>query len=161
MLCYCCNFRAFIPTKVDIEKPEFESEAFRVFIFRPLRVQENLRVTSIQVPVHMRYHKPSPAPAVASVKISNPRVLLSCLEEDIVSNCSDRRVISYCDETGAAKCQWLNLPYKINVPNIEVTIPVGNSDQGSVVVAVTTLVTCGATIYLIISVTRKVKIKTE
>merc|ERR1711990_410232 len=112
---YKAGLRAFIPTKVDIEKPEFESEAFRVFIFRPLRVQENLRVTTIQVPVHMRYYKPSPAPAVASVKISNPRVLLSCQEEDIVSNCTDRRVISYCDETGSAKCQWLNLPYKINV----------------------------------------------
>jgi len=158
---YKVGLRAFIPTKVDIEKPEFESEAFRVFLFRPLRVQENLRVTTIQLPVHMRYHKPAPPPAVASVKINNPRILLSCQEEDIVSNCTDRRVISYCDETGTSKCDWLNLPYKINVANIEVTIPVGNSEQGSLVVAVTTLVTCGATIYLIITITRKVKIKTE
>ena len=155
------NTRAFIPTKVDIEKPEFESEAFRVFLFRPLRVQENLRVTNIQLPVHMRYHKPGPPPPVASVKIPNPRILLSCQEEDIVANCSDRRVTSYCDESSTAKCDWLNLPYKINVANIEVNIPVGNSEQASLVVAVTTLVTCGATIYLIITITRTVKIKTE
>merc|ERR1719369_1439071 len=30
---YKVGLRAFIPTKVDIEKPEFESEAFRVFLF--------------------------------------------------------------------------------------------------------------------------------
>ena len=42
---YTRGLRAFVPTKVDIEKPEFESEAWRVFVFRQLRVQENLRVS--------------------------------------------------------------------------------------------------------------------
>ena len=105
----------FIPTQVDIEKPEFESESFRVFIFRPLRVQENLRVTSVQLPVHLRYHKPSsvstgvsvaggsehqPSTPMAMVKITNPRLMLSCGDEDLLLNCSSRRVTSYCDETG-------------------------------------------------------------
>ena len=124
---YSRGIRAHVPATIDIEKPEFESESWRVFIFRPLRVQENLRVTSVQLPVHMRYHRPSgqggasPTGPSATVRINNPRLLLSCGDgEDILANCSERRVTSYCDETGAEKCDWLNLPYKINVPSIEV-----------------------------------------
>merc|ERR1739844_695557 len=49
----------YVPTKVDVEKPEFESESFRVFIFRKLLIQENLRITSVKLPVHLRYHKPA------------------------------------------------------------------------------------------------------
>merc|ERR1719145_68678 len=41
------GLRSFIPAKVDVEKPEFESEAFRVFLFRTLQTKENLRVTSV------------------------------------------------------------------------------------------------------------------
>ena len=56
---YLCNqefrgLQAFIPTTVDVEKPEYESESFRVFIFRKLNIQENLRVTAVQLPVHLR-----------------------------------------------------------------------------------------------------------
>ena len=32
------GIRSFISVKVDVEKPEFESEAYRVFIFRSLQV---------------------------------------------------------------------------------------------------------------------------
>ena len=129
---YRSGLRTFIPTKVDVEKPEFESESWRVFIFRPLRVQENLRVTNIQLPVHMRYYRPGvpappqhggggdPTPPMATVKINNPRLLLSCQDEDLIRNCSERRVTSYCDDSGLEKCDWLNLPYKINVASIEV-----------------------------------------
>ena len=76
---------------------------------------------------------------MAMVKINNPRLMLSCGDEDLLLNCSSRRVTSYCDETGQYetvftysililvspgqdKCDWLNLPYKINVANIEVII---------------------------------------
>jgi len=168
---YKSGLRTFIPTKVDVEKPEFESEAWRVFVFRPLRVQENLRLTSVQLPVHIRYHKPSapvpghnrgdPGAPMATVKINNPRLLLSCQDEDLMSNCSERRVTSYCDDTGLEKCDWLNLPYKINVANIEVSIPVGNTEHTGLVVAVTTLVTSGATIYLVISMFRQIKQKED
>jgi len=161
---YSMGLRAHVPATVDIERPEFESESWRVFVFRPLRVQENLRVTSVQLPVHMRYHKPSdqgaasPSGPSATVRINNPRLLLSCGDsEDILANCSERRVTSYCDETGAEKCDFLNLPYKINVASIEVSVPVGNSEHTSLVVAVTTLVTSGATIYLIIAMFRQIK----
>ena len=98
------GLRSFIPVKVDVEKPEFESEAFRVFLFRTLKVRENLKVTSIQLPVHVRYHKPGPpssdgSPPMATVKIPNPRLLLSCPQEDTIANCSGRKVTAFCDET--------------------------------------------------------------
>ena len=71
----------YVPTKVDVEKPEFESESFRVFIFRKLLIQENLRITDVKLPVHLRYHKPakitelkpsSTAPSTI-IKLQNPR----------------------------------------------------------------------------------------
>ena len=78
------GLRSFIPAKVDIEKPEFEAEAYRVFLFRDMVMRENLRVTALQIPINMRYHRPAPpAPAVtpggslehptATVKVQNPR----------------------------------------------------------------------------------------
>merc|ERR1712024_17495 len=53
------GFASYIPTKVDVEKPEFESESFRVFIFRKLDIEENLRITDVKLPVPLRYHKPA------------------------------------------------------------------------------------------------------
>jgi len=44
---------------------------------------------------------------------------------------------------------------------VEVSIPVGNTEHSSLVVAVTTITTCGATIYLIITLFRQVKPKSD
>jgi hypothetical protein len=46
-------------SKVDIERPEFEAEAYRVFLFRELVMRENLRVTTVQVPLdrHKKFGK--------------------------------------------------------------------------------------------------------
>ena len=38
-----------------MEKPEFESESFRLYVFRELGIQENLRLTQVELPVHLRY----------------------------------------------------------------------------------------------------------
>ena len=78
------GLRSYIPAKVDIERPEFEAEAYRVFLFRDLIMRENLRVTALQIPINMRYHRPAPpGPALtpggssehpaAMVKVQNPR----------------------------------------------------------------------------------------
>ena len=109
----------YVPTKVDVEKPEFESESFRVFIFRKLLIQENLRITDVKLPVHLRYHKPakitelkpsSTAPS-AIIKLQNPRLLLSCEGENIVTNCPEKAVTSFCDSTGTEKCEYLCTHY--------------------------------------------------
>ena len=114
----------YVSTKVDVEKPEFESESFRVFIFRPLHIQENLRVTTVQLPVHMRYHKPakisdskpsSSAPS-AIAKLQNPRLLISCEEENIAAHCPEKTVTSYCDSSGTEKCEYLMIPYEVVSP---------------------------------------------
>ncbi len=52
------GLRTFSAASVDVEKPEFESEAFRLYIFSELRPQENLRLASVEIPVHLRYHRP-------------------------------------------------------------------------------------------------------
>jgi len=155
----------FVPSSVHVEKAEFESEAFRVFIYRRLEVQENLRVTKIMLPVKLRYHRPAPPPKegehpMAIVKIQNPRIMLSCEGEDITDNCTGRMVTGYCGQFDS-KCQYINLPYKINVASLEVSVPVGNSEETSLVVAVTTIITCGATIYLLIAIFRTNKSKLD
>ena len=115
------GFFTFVPTRVDIEKPEFESESFRVFIFRKLQIQENLRITSVKLPVHLRYHKPaintdtkpsSSAPS-AIIKLQNPRLLLSCEGENIAAHCPEKAVTSYCDSSGTEKCEYLYIPYEV------------------------------------------------
>jgi len=96
------------------------------------------------------------------VRVPNPRLLLACPEDpDLSVNCSARTVSAFCDETGQEKCDWINVPYKINVGSVEVSIPVGNTEHSSLVVAVTTITTCGATIYLIITLFRQVKPKSD
>ena len=48
------GLRTFVNAMVDVEKPEFESEAFRLFVFRNLEIQENLRLTNVEIPIHLR-----------------------------------------------------------------------------------------------------------
>jgi hypothetical protein len=83
------GLRSLVSAKVDIEKPEFEAEAYRVFLFRELVMRENLRVTTVQIPLNMRYHRPAPAPTApgasgehpsATVKIQNPRLEIRYFE---------------------------------------------------------------------------------
>jgi len=152
------GLRTHVPAMVSTEKAEFESDAFRVMIHRNLDVQENLRISKIMLPIKMRYHRPAPSThsgdnPSAIVKIQNPRILLNCQGEDLTDNCTSRTSTGYCSNF-ESKCQYINLPYKVNVGSLEVGVPVGNSDHTSLVVAVTTLVTCGATIYLLITLYR-------
>ena len=76
------GLRTFTAARVDVEKPEYESQAFRLYIFRDLSIQENLRLANIELPVHLRYHKPrEPTKAEARkgespksiVRLQNPR----------------------------------------------------------------------------------------
>jgi len=156
------GLQAYIPTTVDVEKPEYESESFRVFIFRQLSIQENLRVTSVQLPVHMRYHKPAKvsdskpttsAPS-AIVKVQNPRLLLTCEGDNIANHCPERAVTSFCDASGMEKCEFLDIPYDVNVNAIEVSVPVGNVEHTTYVVGLTTFLVSGSTIYLLVTLFR-------
>ena len=103
----------YVPTKVDVEKPEFESESFRVFIFRKLLIQENLRITDVKLPAKITELKPSSTAPSAIIKLQNPRLLLSCEGENIVSNCPEKAVTSFCDSTGTEKCEYLHIPYEV------------------------------------------------
>jgi len=158
------GLRTYVAANVDVEKPEFEAEVFRLFVFRELEPQENLRVTRVDVPVHLRYHKPREPTdlerarheqPMAIVKMQNPRLLLSCDEEHFATACPERMVSSYCDSSGSTKCEFLNIPYRANTNGVEVSVPVGNLDHTLHVVALTTLVVSGATVYLMVSLFRK------
>ena len=115
------GLRTFVAANVDVEKPELESEVFRLFVFRELEAQENLRVTRVEVPVHLRYHRPREPTdlerarheqPMAIVKMQNPRLLLACDGENFASACPERMVSSYCDSSGASKCEYLSIPYR-------------------------------------------------
>ena len=104
-----------------METPAFESESFRLYIFVDLAIQENLRLIKIALPVHMRYQKPrfqtvaekkKNEQPIAVVRLQNPRLLLSCEEENVAQFCPDRIVSTHCDSTGSSQCEYLLLPYK-------------------------------------------------
>ncbi len=116
------GLRTFVSSKVDVEKPEFEAESFRVFVFRNLAIQENLRITSVSLPVHLRYHlpvqaskikQPTSASPSAVVRLQNPRLLMSCEGENLAALCPEKAVTSYCDSTGTEKCEYLHIPYEV------------------------------------------------
>ncbi len=48
------GMRAYTSARVDVEKPEMDSQAFRLYIFKELAVKENLRLANIELPVHLR-----------------------------------------------------------------------------------------------------------
>ena len=85
----------------------------------------------------------------------NPRLLLSCIGDDIAAKCPDRTVTTYCDSTGHSKCEYLQLPYKVNTNAIEISIPVGQKDHAEFVVGLTTLIIMGGSIYLCGAIFRK------
>ena len=101
----------------------------------------------------MATHSASSSP-VAIVKLQNPRLLLYCDGENIVDQCPEKAVTSYCDTSGKNRCEYLQIPYKINVNSVEVSVPVGNSDHTPYVVGLTTFVVSGGTIYLMVSLFR-------
>uniref|UniRef100_A0A0K2THT6 Phosphatidylinositol-glycan biosynthesis class X protein n=1 Tax=Lepeophtheirus salmonis TaxID=72036 RepID=A0A0K2THT6_LEPSM len=166
----------YIGVKVDVEKPEFESEAFRLFLFKDLKIQENLRIASAAFPIHIRYHKPA-SPSLdkldpsfeasatspsAIVKIHNPRLLLRCkqgydegVSTDFDVYCPERVTSAHCDSTGTNKCDYLILPYKVNTKNVEISVPVGNTEHIPHVVGITTFIVSGGTVYLMVSMFRK------
>nr|ACO15466.1 Phosphatidylinositol-glycan biosynthesis class X protein precursor [Caligus clemensi] len=163
----------YIGVKVDVEKPEFEPESFRLFLFKELKIQENLRVASASFPIHLRYHKPaSPMNSAvdpsfeasakspsAIVKIHNPRLLLRCElgdeSIDFDDSCPERITSSHCDALGNTKCDYLILSYKVNTKNVEVSVPVGNKEHTPYVVGITTFIVNGGTVYLMVSMFRK------
>ncbi len=88
--------------------------------------------------------------------------MLTCDDDEVSRACPDRTVTTYCDSTGTAKCEYLLLPYKVNVNAVEVSVPVGDSSQAGAVVGLTTLVVSCGTIYLLGSVLfRKAEPKME
>lgn len=97
---------------------------------------------------------------VAIVKMQNPRLFLSCDggmedEENVAWRCPDRAVTTFCDSSGTAKCEYIQIPYKINVNAVEVSVPVGNMGHTTRVVGVTTMIVSGATVYLMVAIFRK------
>ncbi len=48
------GLRTFTAATVDVEKPEYDSQAFRLYVFKDLVIQENLRLANIELPVHLR-----------------------------------------------------------------------------------------------------------
>ena len=89
--------------------------------FDPSSFQENLRITSVELPVHLRYHKPakvsdskpSTSAPSAIVKLKNPRLLLACEGDNIAAYCPERTVTSFCDSSGTEKCEFLDIPYDV------------------------------------------------
>ena len=70
-----------------------------------------MRITDVKLPAKITELKPSSTAPSAIIKLQNPRLLLSCEGENIVTNCPEKAVTSFCDSTGTEKCEYLCTHY--------------------------------------------------
>ncbi|XP_070188264.1 phosphatidylinositol-glycan biosynthesis class X protein-like [Littorina saxatilis] len=137
---------------VDIEAPEYLSKEHELHVFAPLPTNSHPSggpvVVTVSLPVHARYHRPSPDPNVShtSVTMHHPRVLFNC------SRMYSRSTEAPCDVHNSSLCSWAELIYKSDAYSLKFQVPVGHEKDIRVVVYGTMVVTvlgCSFLLYLI------------
>ncbi|KAL8593207.1 hypothetical protein ACOMHN_009862 [Nucella lapillus] len=127
---------------VDIEAPEYLSAPLDVFVYSPVvsdtsLSSSHLPTLTVTLPVHVRYHRPSPDPQVTDVLVTlyHPRVLLNCTSQD------SRVTEAPCDASNTSQCAWSELSYRSDASSLEIHVPVGREEDVRVVVFGTIVVT--------------------
>ncbi|MCI4383415.1 hypothetical protein PGIGA_G00026230 [Pangasianodon gigas] len=101
------------------------------------------------VPVHGRYHKASSSGGWERVIIEPPRLLLRSEHCDTVDPGLPHRVVDApCTSQNQSLCSWLEI-HGLQVPNMSLELPVGDSSLIIPVCAVTSLVSllCSAFLF--------------
>ncbi|MFH4980212.1 hypothetical protein AB6A40_006921 [Gnathostoma spinigerum] len=128
--------------KFDIEAPEEKSEETDFYLCPIHGIRRSfIFAESFQLPVHLRYHKPSRLHE-ATVLFRAPSLLLRCGTHDVsVTNeeCKLHIVKAPCDcSIVERKCDWLQIPTSTNV-TLRLSVPTGNIEVRLVVITVTLL----------------------
>ena len=67
---------------MDVEKPEYLSSPHKVHVFSDLVMDGGIYKSSVKLPVHLRYHRPSSASGGTTVQLLHPDVLIKCNSTD-------------------------------------------------------------------------------
>lgn len=144
-----CSLQRF-----NVEDPQNKSTQGIVYLYSPLQVSLNLAHAELFLPLHLRYHSPTPGGGYVLTLLKQPEVLLQCRtalktkQAKIV-----RRPCPICSETD---CDWIQLPYKTNTANFTVPVPVGDTNYLTLVAFVTYLLAIGGCCYISLTIANTV-----
>ncbi|XP_033751668.1 phosphatidylinositol-glycan biosynthesis class X protein-like [Pecten maximus] len=140
----------FISNPVDVEQPEYLAPSLNVSLYTsPLSDDVDSLMTSVTIPVHLRYHRPSSSSENISVIIPNPMLLLSCTAKDYTGAVIGVEDLP-CTSATLIKCRWTVVKYLSDVDAIEVTVPVGQTSHTLLVVVGTLLMTVAGSFIILL-----------
>ncbi|KAM4772069.1 phosphatidylinositol-glycan biosynthesis class X protein [Rhinophrynus dorsalis] len=138
-------------TSVDVEAPEYLSTEHTALVYaKPDPVCRHCFFST--VPVHIRYHRPSAASHSVSLILQKPEVLIHCSKEFPPRTCLDYPVVEApCGLETGRTCRWLNIPSTVS-NEVLIQVPVGITQDGTVVCSLTLIMTLICTGMLIAAV---------
>ncbi|KAK2161535.1 hypothetical protein LSH36_115g13080 [Paralvinella palmiformis] len=147
---------------IDMEKPEHLSSPHNVQVFARLEKQGPYYHSSVTLPIHLRYHKPSAENSHEQIHLEAPEIYLM-VSGDSLSDDQDY-ISGVCDSSAEKLCKWLKMSciFEPEGGMLEFSVPVGQIDHVTIVASVTLSVTIFSTIFLAHSiVTKKQKLKKQ
>ncbi|KAK6187585.1 hypothetical protein SNE40_005578 [Patella caerulea] len=145
------NIQVLVDSDVDIEAPEYASPPLLVYIFTNLTSDRS----SITLPVHVRYHRPSNVSEYAQILIENPKIYSTCLHLSDYENTEG--IGAPCDNQNSSQCLWnrLQVLYNEGKSAISLQVPIGVEQHSLFVGATTLLVTMTGCVILVWKIVKK------
>lgn len=142
-------------TDIDVEKPEHLSSAHDVQVFSKLEKQGPYYYSTVTLPIHLRYHKPSAENSHDQIRLEAPEIFLR-----VSANAGDDEgeyMRSVCDSSARQLCTWLKMSCTFEPEGgvLEFSVPVGQIDHMTIVASVTLSVTIFSTLFLVHSIVTK------
>ncbi|XP_060074856.1 phosphatidylinositol-glycan biosynthesis class X protein-like isoform X2 [Ylistrum balloti] len=143
----------FLSDPVDVEQPEYLAPSLNISLYTsPLSDatdKQDFLMTSVTIPIHLRYHRPSSSDEYTSVIIQNPLLLLSCTQKDYIGAVIGEEELP-CTSATLIKCKWTVVKYLSDVDAIEVTVPVGQTSHTLLVVVGTLIMTVAGSLVILL-----------
>ncbi|OWF46475.1 Phosphatidylinositol-glycan biosynthesis class X protein [Mizuhopecten yessoensis] len=109
----------FICDPVDVEQPEYLASSLNVSLYTSALTDDmDDLMTSVTIPIHLRYHRPSSSVEYTLVSIPKPLLLLSCTAKDYTGAVIGEEDLS-CTSATLIKCRWTMVEYLITVANLD------------------------------------------
>ncbi|CAF0717129.1 unnamed protein product [Brachionus calyciflorus] len=148
------NFLFYLNKKVNIEAVEYRSESFYLFLILKNNIITCDPITKVcnlnlKFPFHLRYHAPTrdenikSKDAFTSFKISNPRLLVSNCDQELIKqrnyifSTTDRFGIDLVKNIYIEECSWNEIECEYSLKNIEIKVPIGKQDYEQIIMTIT------------------------
>lgn len=143
--------------KIDTEAPQHLSKRLTVYVYGHFQKSQNLIHSTLKMPLHLRYHLPRHGGGYSVAEIKAPTLLVQC--EDIVECRHLMKTKAPCFYCSQEICNWMRIPYQINIQNFTMPVPVGDLNHLNIVTVITYLLTFGGCIYVVLSLLDNSKAK--